>query len=304
MERWATFDCYGTLIDWNAGIGRELERLFGAAQAGRLLHAYHELEPQIQHEEPGRSYRDVLAMTLARLAEREDLPLAADEHGALARSLPSWEPFPEVRESLEDAGARGWKLAVLSNTDRDFVDASLAQIGVPFELAIVASEIGSYKPAHRHWEVFFERTDADRAGHVHVAASLFHDALDEAFHDHWEHHSIPFEEWWEQKRAAPDYDPTIWFLVRDGDEVAAVVRNDPDRSGGGLVGALGVRRPWRGKGLGRALLLRTFGEFHRRGIQRVALGVDAQNPTGATKLYESVGMQVELEAIVFEKRPS
>ncbi len=82
------------------------------------------------------------------------------------------------------------------------------------------------------------------------------------------------------------------------------MRNDPDRSGGGLVGALGVRRPWRGKGLGRALLLRTFGEFHRRGIQRVALGVDAQNPTGATKLYESVGMQVELEAIVFEKRPS
>jgi len=135
-------------------------------------------------------------------------------------------------------------------------------------------------------------------------ARPFHDALDEAFHDHWEHHSIPFEEWWEQKRAAPDYDPTIWFLVRDGDEVAAVVRNDPDRSGGGLVGALGVRRPWRGKGLGRALLLRTFGEFHRRGIQRVALGVDAQNPTGATKLYESVGMQVELEAIVFEKRPS
>ena len=175
MERWATFDCYGTLIDWNAGIGRELERLFGAAQAGRLLHAYHELEPQVQHEEPGRSYRDVLAVTLARLAEREDLPLAADEHGALARSLPSWEPFPEVRESLEDAGARGWKLAVLSNTDRDFVDASLAQIGVPFELAIVASEIGSYKPAHRHWQVFFERTDADRAGHVHVAASLFHD---------------------------------------------------------------------------------------------------------------------------------
>jgi 2-haloacid dehalogenase len=170
MDRWATFDCYGTLIDWNGGIGRELERLFGAGNAARLLHAYHEVEPAVQREEPGRSYRDVLAVTLSRLG-----PLPAEEHDALARSLPSWEPFPEVRASLEDARARGWKLAILSNTDRDFIDASMERIGVPFELAIVASEIGSYKPAHRHWETFFERTGADRTGHVHVAASLFHD---------------------------------------------------------------------------------------------------------------------------------
>ncbi len=170
MDRWATFDCYGTLIDWNGGIGRELERLFGAAHAARLLHAYHEIEPAVQREEPGRSYRDVLAVTLSRLGS-----LPAEDHDALARSLPSWEPFPEVRASLEDARARGWKLAILSNTDRDFIDASMERIGVPFELAIVASEIGSYKPAHRHWEAFFERTGAERAGHVHVAASLFHD---------------------------------------------------------------------------------------------------------------------------------
>jgi ribosomal protein S18 acetylase RimI-like enzyme len=67
------------------------------------------------------------------------------------------------------------------------------------------------------------------------------------------------------------------------------------------VGALGVRRPWRGRGLGRALLLRTFAEFRRRGVTRVTLGVDAENPTGATRLYESVGMDVELEAVVYEK---
>ncbi|HXR12417.1 MAG TPA: hypothetical protein VN770_08985, partial [Gaiellaceae bacterium] len=70
---------------------------------------------------------------------------------------------------------RGWKLAILSNTDRDFIDASMAALAVPFELAIVASEIGSYKPAHGHWQEFFVRTGADRAGHVHVGASLFHD---------------------------------------------------------------------------------------------------------------------------------
>ena len=98
-----------------------------------------------------------------------------DEADALARSLPDWEPFPEVAAALLEARDRGWKLAILSNTDRDFIDASQARIGVPFELAIVASEIGSYKPAHRHWERFFEQTGARREGHVHVAASLFHD---------------------------------------------------------------------------------------------------------------------------------
>jgi 2-haloacid dehalogenase len=174
MTRWATFDCYGTLIDWNGGIGRELERLFGAEHTARLLHAYHEVEPEVQREEPGRSYRDVLAVTLVRLAEREGLPLRAEEHGALASSMPDWQPFPEAHAALEDARARGWKLAILSNTDRDYIDASLEHIGVPFDLVIVASEIGSYKPAHRHWEVFDERA-GDRTAHVHVAASLFHD---------------------------------------------------------------------------------------------------------------------------------
>ena len=174
MDRWATFDCYGTLIDWNGGIGRELERLFGADAVPRLLHRYHELEPVVQREDPARTYRDVLAVALARLAEREGLPLAPEDQDALARSLPSWEPFPEVADALGEARGRGWKLAILSNTDRDFVDASLERIGVQFELAIVASEIGSYKPAPGHWRAFAERVPAP-AAHVHVGASLFHD---------------------------------------------------------------------------------------------------------------------------------
>ena len=102
MDRWATFDCYGTLIDWNGGIGRELERLFGAANAPRLLHRYHEVEPEVQREEPVRAYRDVLNVTLARLAASEGLAFPDAEGDALSRSLPTWEPFHEVRESLED----------------------------------------------------------------------------------------------------------------------------------------------------------------------------------------------------------
>jgi 2-haloacid dehalogenase len=175
MDRWATFDCYGTLIDWNGGIGRELERLFGTEHVARLLHGYHELERAYQRERPDASYRDVLTVALARLAEREHLPLAGGEDEALAHSLPTWEPFPEVPAALEDARSRGWKLAILSNTDRAYIEASMERIGVPFEFAIVASEIGSYKPAHKHWQSFAGRTGVPRSAHVHVAASLYHD---------------------------------------------------------------------------------------------------------------------------------
>ena len=174
-ERWATFDCYGTLIDWNGGIAGELDRLFGDGAGARLIERYHGIEPQVQAEDPERTYRVVLTLALERLAESEGFPLPDGEHDALARSLPTWGPFPEVPAALEDARARGWRTAILSNTDRDFITASKAQIGVPFDETIVASEIGSYKPGHRHWSEFSARTHADRARHVHVAASLFHD---------------------------------------------------------------------------------------------------------------------------------
>ena len=132
-------------------------------------------------------------------------------------------------------------------------------------------------------------------------ARAFHDALDEAFQDHWEHQGQRFEEWWQRHRASPTYDPTLWFFVRDGGEIAATCRNEGNRNGGGYVAALGVRRPFRGKGYGKALLLHTFREFWSRGMRRVTLGVDAASPTGATHLYERVGMHVEHENVVFEK---
>jgi 2-haloacid dehalogenase len=168
VEHWATFDCYGTLIDWNGGIRGELARVFGEDRADELLARYHELEPELQADGT-RTYREVLTEAMRRLGAPDR------EQNALAQSLPNWEPFPEVPAALQEAGSRGWKLAILSNTDRDFIDASMQRLAVPFELAIVASEIGSYKPAHRHWERFFEQTQASREGHVHVAASLFHD---------------------------------------------------------------------------------------------------------------------------------
>ena len=174
--RWATFDCYGTLIDWNLGIRTELERLFAVEDASRLLARYHELEPEIEVE-PGEfhSYREVLSLALERLAQEEGIQLPEGEAGALAKSLPDWPPFPEVPAALAELRNRGWKLAILSNTDRDLIAASQKQLGVPIDLAIVAEDVQSYKPAHAHWERFFEATTAGRDNHVHVAASLFHD---------------------------------------------------------------------------------------------------------------------------------
>lgn len=132
-------------------------------------------------------------------------------------------------------------------------------------------------------------------------AEPFHAALEEAFADHWEHQPDPFEDWWQRQLARPDHDPSLWFLVRSGELVVAATRNDPERSGGGWIGALGVRSAWRGRGLAKALLLQSFREFHRRGKRRVGLGVDSENATGATKLYESVGMIVDTEQVVWEK---
>jgi len=170
VTRWATFDCYGTLIDWDGGVRAELARVFGEDRASEQLVRYHEVEPGLQRDGQS-SYREVLTEAMRALGA------PGDEVHALADSLPTWRAFPEVRGSLEELRARGWNLAVLSNTDDDYIAASQVQIGVSFDEVVVAQELGSYKPAHKHWEAFFARTHAPREGHVHVAASLFHDIV-------------------------------------------------------------------------------------------------------------------------------
>lgn len=173
-DRWATFDCYGTLVDWPGGVRETMQRVWPEADGGAMLEAYMRIEPQVQRG-PGITYREVMAETMAGVGDELGLVVPASEAGALASSLPSWTVFPEVPGAFAELRHRGWKLAILSNTDPDLLDASIAAIGVEIEERVVASEIGSYKPAFGHWEVFFRRTEAERPRHVHVAASLFHD---------------------------------------------------------------------------------------------------------------------------------
>jgi ribosomal protein S18 acetylase RimI-like enzyme len=129
----------------------------------------------------------------------------------------------------------------------------------------------------------------------------FHQALGESFQDEWGHAPLEYEEWRRARLDADDFDPEVWSIVRDGDEIAAVARCDVFRYGGGWVAALGVRQPWRRRGVGLALLHHIFRVFHARAERSVGLGVDSENPTGATRLYERAGMHVESESVMFEK---
>ncbi len=173
-ERWATFDCYGTLIDWNGGIRGELRRLWPEADTERLLRRYHAIEPLVQ-EGNALAYRLVGARTLRAIAAVEALPLNGSDAYVLADSLPAWPAFPEVPRALKALRDAGWRVCILSNTDPDLLAASREQIGVPIDVSITAREAGSYKPAHGHWRTFYATTHADPARHVHVGASAFHD---------------------------------------------------------------------------------------------------------------------------------
>jgi len=173
-DRWATFDCYGTLIDWRAGIRGVMRRVWPDQDPEYLLGLYHTIEPLVQAGKQ-LAYRQVGARTLRAIAAIEGLPLGSQDEFALAEMLPDWPAFPEVPAALSTLRQHGWRLAILSNTDPDLLAASLLQIGVPVDARITAAEAGSYKPAPGHWQQFFERTGADRAYHVHVGASVFHD---------------------------------------------------------------------------------------------------------------------------------
>jgi GNAT superfamily N-acetyltransferase len=163
-----------------------------------------------------------------------------------------------------------------------------------------------YREVRRFWEMAIDFGDETPEPSVRVEplaeadTERFHAALEESFADHWENEPEPFDEWWRRQRRRANFDPSLWFVIRDGDEIAGVARSE-ERPPAGWVGALGVRPAWRGRGYGRALLLHSFREFRRRGLTRAALGVDAANATGATHLYESVGMHAAEENVVWEK---
>ena len=180
MERsieWITFDCYGTLIDWEGGVANALGSLLPPpVDRAALAARYIAVEAEVEHERY-RPYRDVLAVAGARVMEALGRPLPPGRERVLPDSLPSWRPFPEVPQALGALQAAGYRLAILSNVDRDLLAASIAQLGVEPDLAITAEDCRSYKPARGHWDRFRMLSGAPPSRTVHVAASLFHDIV-------------------------------------------------------------------------------------------------------------------------------
>ena len=174
---WLTFDCYGTLIDWEGGVADALGPFLRDGPDRRTLAArYIEIEAEVEHE-AYRPYRDVLAEASARLMRELGHPLPAGRERVLPDSLPGWRPFPEVPEALRRLRDGNHRVAILSNVDRDLIETSVPSLGIIPDLIITADDCRSYKPAPGHWTAFRARSGAESAQTVHVGASLYHDMI-------------------------------------------------------------------------------------------------------------------------------
>jgi 2-haloalkanoic acid dehalogenase type II len=172
-----TFDCYGTLIDWESGIANAF--ISTAATDGvtltreAVLRAYADTEHRVQ-EAGYRPYRDILRDTAVRVAAIVGWPLMAERAGFLAESLPSWQPFADTNAALERLAAVS-RLGILSNIDDDLLDATREHFTVRFDVVVTAQQVRSYKPGHAHFRT--ARDLIGKASWLHAAESNFHDIV-------------------------------------------------------------------------------------------------------------------------------
>lgn len=172
-----TFDCYGTLIDWSAGLRQSFGRIFGipaGAQLESMVSAYVEIEASVEGQ-PYKTYREVLAITTERLAKRFDLQLPAGEANLLAQMLPDWKPFADTNEALARLHEK-YTLGILSNVDTDLFAGTAKQFEIEFDFVVTAQDVRSYKPAPGHFHRAIEQ-HATPDSLTHVAQSLFHDGI-------------------------------------------------------------------------------------------------------------------------------
>ncbi|HSC74202.1 MAG TPA: GNAT family N-acetyltransferase [Gaiellaceae bacterium] len=243
------------------------------------------------------------------VVERDGMPVAFA--AAIERNGES-DYWATVRPEVAGLGISSWLLSRAEERARE-VGSVVVRAGCVAEnrAAVPLLEGLGYREARHFFQmrIDFERAPAGPSPPAGIElgpfrrddARAFHATLDEAFAEEWGWHASTFEEWRRRRLDAPGTDLSLWFVARDGDKLAGAVRCETRRDGGGWIGALGVLEPWRRRGVGRALLLHALVEFHRRGARHVALGVDTENSTGATRLYEGAGMRVVREDVLYEK---
>ena len=175
-----TFDCYGTLIDWNTGVLGALRRILGDRAAStsdaELLSLYGRFEHEAEKPSSAghKSYRDVLRDVVARYGEHFGFTPTHAQCDALPESIKDWPAFPDTADALRALKTR-YRLAVLSNIDRDLFATTAPKLGVELDALVTAQDVGSYKPGRAHFDEGLRRLGLPRERVLHVAQSLFHD---------------------------------------------------------------------------------------------------------------------------------
>jgi len=173
MSRWITFDCYGTLLDWQSAFRRAVGPVAGA-RADDLVKAFHAAEPEVEREQPAASYKTILREGLARAAAATNLEI---DRELLVANWHTIEAFPDTRDALTKLREQGFKLGILTNCDDDLFGSTRAALGVEIDLVVTAEQVHSYKPALAHFERFEATTGVRREDWVHAGVSWWHDMV-------------------------------------------------------------------------------------------------------------------------------
>lgn len=173
-SRWVTFDCFGTLVDWQAGFTAILAPLAGT-KAREIVRAYFAAQRRIEQLKPHQSYKDVLVSSLIQAARDAGVSLSPGEAPSLLRSWAVLRPFADVEEMLAALRRRGYRLAVLTNCDDDLFETTHRLFAAPFDLFVTAERVRGYKPEPWHFRAFERMTGVRRRDWVHLAGGWYHD---------------------------------------------------------------------------------------------------------------------------------
>ncbi len=190
-KKYITFDCYGTLIDWEGSLHSVFQKYADnkniKLNMDGLTQRYIKIEYEIEQEQY-RKYKEVLKIATKRLFKEEGFEISDENTDILVNSIHKWPPFNETRQILSTLKNKGYKLMILSNIDEDIISESIKLIGINFDGIITAEKVKSYKPAYKHWQEMLKQFNAVKEEVIHVAASYIHDiipAKEQSFNTIW-----------------------------------------------------------------------------------------------------------------------